>query len=275
MSKIIVLLVEPNQEPKKVEIENRKDVFSDIVGGELEYIKLEPDVKLICNKNGKQQDLEFNRVIENDVIVGPFIVVGYKNGVITSLKNIEGQMRYFKLKNDKGLIEFFRKYVGKSSNIFEMNLDLERIGFNRGFVTLDVDTQNDGLSDVEDEKLRLEMKNECVTRLRLLKLYEYSKEFDNGIVNASYVDKNVLYRANEFEQQIINNLELYKKLMIYHIVRLNNNITYYLFVDTKKSEWKAERIALKNGFVDAICLNPIKQTLGIEATNNIITKLVC
>ncbi len=275
MNKIKVLLVEPNEEAKIMEIENTEDAFKNIVKGELEYIKLEPDVKLICNKNGKQQDLEFNRIIENDVIVGPFIVVGYKNGVITSLKNIDGQMRYFKLKNDEGLIEFFRRYVGKSSNIFEMKLDLERIGFNRGFVTLDGDIENDGLSDEEDEKLRLEMKNECVARLRLLKLYEYSKEFDIGIVNISYVDKNVLYRANEFEQQIINNLELYKKLMIYHIVRLNNNITYYLFVDTKKSEWKAERIALKNGFVDAICLNPIKQTLGIEATNNIITKLVC
>ena len=62
--------------------------------------------------------------------------------------------------------------------------------------------------------------------------------------------------------------------MVYHIIRFNNNITYYLFVDTKKSEWKAERIALKCGLVDAICLNPVKQTMGIEATNNIVTKVV-
>ncbi len=274
MNKIKVLLVKPNEEPKIIEIENTEDSFKDIVSGELEYIKLEPNVKLMCNKNGKQQDLEFNRVIENDVVVGTFIVVGYKNGVITSLEDIDRQMRYFRLKNDKGMIEFYRKYIGKSSNIIEDKLDLRKIGHNRVFIVLDEEEEDNELSDAEEEKLTSEMKNECVTRLRLLRLYSYSKEFYKGILNISCVDKNVLYSVNEYEQQIVNNLQLYKKIMIYHIIRLNNNVTYYLYVDRNKEDWVDEKRALLGGLVEAICIRPESRTIGIETTNGIITKVV-
>ena len=274
MNKIKVLLVEPNEEPKELEIENTEETFKEIVKGELEYIKLEPKVELICNKNGKQLDLEFNRVIENDVIVGTFIVLGYKNGVITSLEDIDRQMRYFRLKNDKGMIEFYRRYIGKSSNIIEDKIDLRKIGYNRGFIVLDDEEKDNGLSDAEEEKLTSEMKNECLTRLRLLKLYSYSREFYKDILNISYVDKNVLYEVNEYEQQIGNNLQLYKKIMIYHIIKLNNNVTYYLYVDRNRDNWVDEKRALVDGLVEAICIRPEDRTIGVETTNGIITKVV-
>lgn len=274
MNRIRVLLVEPNEEPREAEIENTDETFREMVGGELEYIKLESNVKLICNKNGKQQDLEFNRVIENDIVVGTFIVVGYKNGVITSLKDIDRQMRYFRLKNDKGMIEFYRRYIGNSSNIIEDKIDLRKIGYNRGFIVLDEKGEDNELNDAEEDKLTLEMKNECVTRLRLLKLYSYSREFYKDILNISYVDKNVLYEVNEYEQQVVNNLQLYKKIMIYHIIRLNNNVTYYLYVDRNKDNWVNEKRALLGGLVEAICIRPDSRIIGVETTNGIITKVV-
>lgn len=274
MNKIKVLLVEANEEPKEVEIENTEDTFRKMVGGELEYIKLEPNVKLICNKNGKQQDFEFNRVIENDVVAGTFIVTGYKKNVITSLEDIDRQMRYFKLKNDNGMIDFCRRYIGKSSNIIEDKLDLRKIGYNRGFIVLDEEEEDNELGDAEEEKLTSEMKNECVTRLRLLRLHSYSKEFYKGILNISYVDKNVLYKINEYEQQIVNNLQLYKRILIYHIIRLDNNVTYYLYVDRNKEDWIKEKRKILDGFTEAICIRPEDRTIGVETTNGIITKIV-
>ena len=269
MNKIKVLLVEANEEPKEVEIENTEDTFRKIVGGELEYIKLENNVKLICNKNGKQKDLEFNRVIENDVVAGKFIVVGYKKGTITSLEDINRQMKYFNLKNDEGMIEFFRRYIVKSSNIIEQELDLNNIGYNRGFITLDEE------DDEELEVLDKEMKQECVNRLKLLRVNKFAKAFESdNTVLISYVDKNVIYKINEYEQEIINNLQLYKKLMVYHIIRLDNNVTYYLYVDRNKEKWTKEKRNLLDGYLEAICIKPEDRMIGVETTNGVITKIV-
>ena len=274
MNKIKVLLVKPNEEPKIIEIENTEDSFKDIISGELEYIKLEQNVKLICNKNGKQQNLEFNRVIENDVVVGTFLVVGYKKGVITSLEDIDKQMRYFNLKNDDGMIEFCRKYIGKSSNLIEDKLNLKGIGHNRGFITLSEEKDVVESSDLEIEKLYFKIKNECVTRLKLLKLYLYASDFDNGIINISYVDKNVLHQIDKNEQQIVNNLQQYRNIMIYHIIRLDNNVTYYLYVGRNREKWREEKMNLLDGYLEAICIKPEDRIIGVETANWIITKVV-
>ena len=133
--------------------------------------------------------------------------------------------------------------------------------------------END-LKDKGEKKLISEMKNECVTRLKLLKLNVYASDFYNDIINISYVDKNVLHQIDKYEQQSVDNLQLYKKIMIYHIIRLDNNVTYYLYVDKNKDNWVEAKRNLLDGFTEAICIRPENRIIGVETTNGIITKIV-
>lgn len=119
--KIKVLIVEPKKAPRIEEIENTLESLQYIVGGLVEYINLEDDVDLICNEEGKINNLEYNRAIIHDVICGPFIVAGHNNGNTISLseEHIKYYRDYFKLENDEGLIEFLRRYEPDSSNLLE------------------------------------------------------------------------------------------------------------------------------------------------------------
>ena len=106
MSKIRVLIVEPNKEPRQVRIEHTLKNLQKIVGGLIEFVELEHNVDLICNEEGKLLNLEFNRVVTNDVIVGTFIIVGQNKGETISLsrKQIRKYKKEFRLKNDEGVI---------------------------------------------------------------------------------------------------------------------------------------------------------------------------
>lgn len=101
MNKIKVILVEPNKEPYIKEIEHTIENLQSIVGGLLEFVNLEEDVDIICNEEGKILNLEFNRSLGNDVIVGTFIIVGlnYNNGETISIPNnkIQKYLDMFKL----------------------------------------------------------------------------------------------------------------------------------------------------------------------------------
>ena len=52
MSKIRVLIVEPNKEPRQVRIEHTLKNLQKIVGGLIEFVELEHNVDLICNEEG-------------------------------------------------------------------------------------------------------------------------------------------------------------------------------------------------------------------------------
>lgn len=76
--KLKCLIVEPNELPKEIEIDNTLKAKQDLVGGSIEYVSREhyPDVILICNEEGKLIGLPYNRYIGQDIIAGPFIIVG-------------------------------------------------------------------------------------------------------------------------------------------------------------------------------------------------------
>ena len=76
--KIRVLVVEPNELPKEEMIDNTLKAKQDLVGGDIEYVSRDyyPDVIFICNEEGKLRGLPFNRDIGQDIIAGPFIIVG-------------------------------------------------------------------------------------------------------------------------------------------------------------------------------------------------------
>lgn len=76
--KIKVLVVEPNELPREEMIENTLKAKQDLVGGDIEYVSRDyySDVIFICNEEGKLRGLPFNRDIGQDIIAGPFIIVG-------------------------------------------------------------------------------------------------------------------------------------------------------------------------------------------------------
>jgi len=104
MSKIKILVVEPNKEPYPLKIECTLENLQNIVGGQIEVVALEENIDLICNDKGKLLNLEMNRAIKNDIICGTFIISGQYKGEIVSLndKQIEKYTEIFKLKNEMG-----------------------------------------------------------------------------------------------------------------------------------------------------------------------------
>lgn len=101
MKKLDVLLVCPNELPKKMTISNTLKAKQKLVGGLIEvfYLNGEEDVCFICNEEGKLNNLEPNRIIGNDIIYGNFIVIGddYENADFKSLtkKQISKYKEYF------------------------------------------------------------------------------------------------------------------------------------------------------------------------------------
>lgn len=75
---IKVLVVEPEKLPYEKVIPNRLKDKQEIVGGNIEYTRVdnEEDVILICNEEGKLTGLPLNRYIGHDIIAGTFIIVG-------------------------------------------------------------------------------------------------------------------------------------------------------------------------------------------------------
>ena len=105
--KIKGLLVEPYKLPKEIEIENTLDNLQSLVDGYIEcvYLQNDNDIVLICNDEGKINNMPLNRDIGYDIIAGPFLIVGndYENADFKSLT--EEQILKYKIKFDKNSIK--------------------------------------------------------------------------------------------------------------------------------------------------------------------------
>ena len=73
-----LLLVKPNELPKKITIKNTLKEKQKLVDGLIEYVYLPNcnDVVLICNEEGKLLGLPPNRDIGYDIVCGDFLIVG-------------------------------------------------------------------------------------------------------------------------------------------------------------------------------------------------------
>lgn len=137
MEKIRVLIVEPNKEPYQAKIKKGLEEKQKIVGGLIEFVELEHNVDLICNDEGKILNLEMNRVIQNDIICGTFIIAGQHEGETISLskKQIEKYKKVFQLKPDKPIIEFLKQEKINSTDLLGLNLiGVEKL---KGFLVSD------------------------------------------------------------------------------------------------------------------------------------------
>lgn len=105
--KIKGLLVEPHKLPKEIEIENTLDNLQSLVDGYIEcvYLQNDNDIVLICNDEGKINNMPLNRDIGYDIIAGPFFIVGndYENADFKSLT--EEQILKYKIRFDKNSIK--------------------------------------------------------------------------------------------------------------------------------------------------------------------------
>ena len=124
MSKIRILIVEPNKEPRQAKVEHTLRNLQNIVGGLIEIVELEYNVDLICNEEGKLRSLELNRVITNEIIAGTFFITGQHKGETISLsrKQIRKYKKRFKLENDRNIIEFVKGTVGNSEKLLYYNM---------------------------------------------------------------------------------------------------------------------------------------------------------
>lgn len=80
LSKIKVLVVEPQAKPFVAIIDNDLESLQTMVGGNIELVSLSNTAEIICNEEGKLMNLPANRRLGNDIITGRFIIIGDDGG---------------------------------------------------------------------------------------------------------------------------------------------------------------------------------------------------
>lgn len=74
--KIRILKIEPQKLPYEKIIDNDLEGIQGEVEGLFECVYLDDNCILVCNEEGKLNGMELNRRVGNDIIAGPFFIVG-------------------------------------------------------------------------------------------------------------------------------------------------------------------------------------------------------
>ena len=82
-----IVLKKVGKKPEIMNIENTLDAKQKLVGGLIEVVGLTEDILLVCNEEGKLDNLLPNLMFDYDYIAGDCFFVGddYKNGDFKSL----------------------------------------------------------------------------------------------------------------------------------------------------------------------------------------------
>jgi len=90
--KIKVLLVEPLEKPRVVEVEHTLECFHDLVGGYIQAVyPWNTNAALICDDEGKYKGYRANRALVDedgepyDIVVGTFLICGISEDNFASL----------------------------------------------------------------------------------------------------------------------------------------------------------------------------------------------
>ena len=116
-NKIRVLLVNPGELPKTIELENTLDAMQKAVEGYIEEIYIDDDIALICNEVGKINSLPLNRAIYDDngkivdIIAGSFFIAYAPSDSEKFLSLSDEQIR--KYEDKFKYPEYFFKVDGK------------------------------------------------------------------------------------------------------------------------------------------------------------------
>ena len=110
-------MVEPNMLPYEKVIPNRLKDKQEIVGGNIEYTRVDNDESalLICNEEGKIMGLPVNRETGSDLIMGTFLIVGDDKDIGEDRSLTDEQIEQYKDRFDRESItkahEFYNKII--------------------------------------------------------------------------------------------------------------------------------------------------------------------
>lgn len=101
---------------------------------------------------------------------------------------------------------------------------------------------------------RQEVKNECVKRMKMLKLHpNVINEFINeNKLNKSDGPLGTLYWLTEEEQERVKRIEEKYNVLVYHVIHTFSNLgeTYdLLYVENEKECWEYDRLDIEQGIV--------------------------
>ena len=121
---IRVLVVEPNMLPYEKVIPNRLKDKQEIVGGNIEYTRVDNDgsALLICNEEGKIRGLPYNRDIGHDVIAGTFLIVGDDPDIGEDRSLTDEQVEKYKARFDRDSIEQTKQTLNRVMSEREFEL---------------------------------------------------------------------------------------------------------------------------------------------------------
>ena len=110
-----IVLKKVGEEPKVMNIENTLDAKQKLVDGLIEIARVSEDILLVCNEEGKLENLQPNLVFDYDYIAGDCFFVGddYDNGDFKSLtdKQIEEVKDICSKRQYINLFEVFGKEI--------------------------------------------------------------------------------------------------------------------------------------------------------------------
>ena len=108
IEKIRIVLKKVAEKPKVMNIENTLEAKQKLVNGLIEVVQITDDILLICNEEGKLENLLPNLVFDYDYIVGDCFFVGddYENGDFKSLTD-EQVKEVFAICQNRQFINFF------------------------------------------------------------------------------------------------------------------------------------------------------------------------
>ena len=115
------LLIPVHEEPKEIMLEDRLQEMQRLVGGYIEYFRLDDKTNAVLNEEGKINGMEGNRLVGNEIICGDFLVVGDNGtGETTSLtdEQVGKYMEFFKTP-----LEFTKEQVEENIHVSVMSFE--------------------------------------------------------------------------------------------------------------------------------------------------------
>lgn len=86
---MITVIKEPGNKPYKKEVEDKLEIWQEIVGGYIEVVNLTDTILIVCNEEGKIKGLDINFAWHHDIIVGTVCFVGEDGEEFRSLTDNE------------------------------------------------------------------------------------------------------------------------------------------------------------------------------------------
>lgn len=76
----------PGEEPRIIHIPNTLKAFQEFVGGFIETVTIATDAIIICNEEGRLNDMPYNCSIAGYEFVGPILIVGSRRGMFCGIR---------------------------------------------------------------------------------------------------------------------------------------------------------------------------------------------